>query len=147
MSADPASRRAGVVDASSRDLRCTLGPTAWLVFEELLLCSTEDGDGCVAVVSVRSLAGSLGLAKDTVARAVGRIRDAGLVSVEQQRADTGMYSVGTYRIITPDSIRPVVSSQPASPASLKSVAAPRVLRRRAPAHQAMVAQLALVFEA
>ncbi len=63
-----------VLTAESAELRCQLGPTAWVVLEELLLASTGNGDACRASVSVRSLASRLGLAKDTVARALIRLR-------------------------------------------------------------------------
>jgi hypothetical protein len=155
-----APRHALLIDASSLGLRRTLGPTAWVVFEELLLSATHDEDGSIASVSVRSLAGSLGLAKDTVARSLGRIRATGLVSGEQTRADTGVFAAGSYRIVVPDSVRMVMSSPaslssrsptssaPPSPASLRSAAAPRVARRSAPSPRRAVAdQLSLVLEA
>ena len=147
MSGEPAPRRALVIDASSLGLRRTLGPTAWVVFEELLLSATDESDGSIASVSVRSLAGSLGLSKDTVARSLGRIRAAGLVTSEQRRADTGVFAAGSYRLVVPDSVRRIMPS-PLSPASRQSASAPRAAGRSVPAsRQASVAQLALVLEA
>ncbi len=58
-------------------MRARLGPTAWLVLEELLL--RGDGRGWVGE-GVRGLAAGLGLDKDTVARGLRRLRAAGLVS-------------------------------------------------------------------
>ena len=89
------------VDATAAELRRRLGPTSWVVFEELLLASSGSSP-CVA--SVRTLACSLGLSKDTVARAQVRLRRAGLVSAFQTRTTTGLYATGTYRLTIPESI-------------------------------------------
>jgi DNA-binding transcriptional ArsR family regulator len=75
-----------------------------MVLEELLVRSTGPADPCVAQVSVRALAASLGLAKDTVGRAIRRLRYAGLVTVAQQRTDAGIFDTGTYLIAVPDCI-------------------------------------------
>ena len=93
-----------VVGAAAGELRRALGPTSWMVLEELLLCSTGPADACVAQVSVRALAASLRLAKDTVGRAIRRLRSAGLVTVVQQRTDAGIFDTGTYLIAVPDCI-------------------------------------------
>ena len=96
--------RSVVVGAAASELRRTLGPTSWMVLEELLMRSTGPADACVARVSVRTLAASLGLAKDTVGRAIRRLRDAGLVTVVQQRTVAGIFDTGTYLIAVPDCI-------------------------------------------
>ena len=93
-----------LVGAAAGELRRALGPTSWVVLEELLLCSTGRADACVAQVSVRALAASLGLSKDTVGRAIRRIRYAGLVTVVQQRTVGGIFETGTYLIAVPDCI-------------------------------------------
>lgn len=93
-----------VLAAGSVEVRHQLGATAWVVFEQLLLESTSRGDVCEASVSVRSLAAQLGLSKDTVARAVTRLRRAGLVEASQSRAATGAFATGCYRLCVPDSI-------------------------------------------
>lgn len=105
-----------VVTAGSVELRRRLGPTAWVVFEELVLVSTGPGEGCVASVSIRTLAGRLGLAKDTVARAIARLRRAGLVTAHQSRTDTGVFATGSYTLTIPPSIAiddPTASTAPA----------------------------------
>ena len=91
-----------VVGAAAGELRRALGPTSWVVLEELLLCSIGPADAFVAQVSVRALAASLGLAKDTGGRAICRLRYAGLVRVVQQRTVAGIFDTGTYRIAVPD---------------------------------------------
>lgn len=93
-----------VLTGDSLELRRRLDPAAWMVFEELLLASTGNGDGCVASVSIRALADRLGLAKDTVARALGRLRRAGLVTARQSRTDAGVFATGSYLLTVPASI-------------------------------------------
>ncbi|MDW3215353.1 MAG: MarR family transcriptional regulator [Ilumatobacteraceae bacterium] len=93
-----------VLTAGTVELRRRLDPSAWVVFEQLLLESTDCGDGCRASVSVRSLAAQLGLAKDTVARALNRLRRAGLVEGSQSRTATGVYAIGTYTLSVPTSV-------------------------------------------
>ena len=72
-------------------------------------------DECVACVSVRSLAASLGLAKDTVARAIRRLRDSGLVTVAQQRTDAGIFATGTYVVALPEGITLIALAPAALP--------------------------------
>ena len=106
--------RSVVVGAAASELRRTLGPTSWMVLEELIR-STGPADSCVACVSVRALAGSLGLAKDTAGRAIRRLRNAGLVTVAQQRTDGGVFDIGTYLIAVPDCITLNASTQSCRP--------------------------------
>ena len=61
-------------------MRRRLGPSSWVVFEELLLAAAPAGGGWQATVSVRVLAERTGLSKDTVGRAVAWLRRAGLVT-------------------------------------------------------------------
>lgn len=97
-------------DALTR-LRRDLGPVSWMVFEELLLVSVDDESGFrVACRSVRDLARSLGLAKDTVARAMQRLRVIGLVVPVQTRSTNGTFDAGKYRIRSVELVR-VVSEQ------------------------------------
>ena len=96
--------RSIVVGVASSDLRRALGTTSWVVLEELLLRSNGTADERVARVSVRSLAASLGLAKDTAARAIRRLRDSGIVIAAQQRTDAGIFDTGTYVIELPEGV-------------------------------------------
>ena len=107
--------RSVVVGAAASELRRALGPTSWMVLEELLLRSTGPADACVARVSVRGLAASLGLAKDTAGRAIRRLRDSGLVTVGQHRTVGGIFDTGTYRIAVPDCVTLNASTQPSPP--------------------------------
>ncbi len=98
--ADP-TRRTIVLGPRAHELRAHVGSTAWAVLEEMMQRSTGDGDHLVAQVSVRSLASSLGLAKDTVARAVRRLRDLGVIHAEQGRSDSGVFQTASYRLDVP----------------------------------------------
>ncbi|MFN3258200.1 MAG: winged helix-turn-helix transcriptional regulator [Ilumatobacter sp.] len=100
MHADPI-RRMIVLGPRAHELRAYDGSTAWAVLEEMMQRSTGDGDHLVAQVSIRSLASSLGLAKDTVARAVRRLRDLGVIEAEQRRSDSGVFQTGSYRLDVP----------------------------------------------
>lgn len=93
-----------VVGAASLELRRALGPSAWLVFEEMLLRSTTERGERIAHVSVRSMALALGVAKDTVARALSRLRDAGLVSPAQPKNERGLFDAGSYVIDVPEGL-------------------------------------------
>ena len=106
--------RSVVVGAASSELRRALDPTSWVVLEELLLRSHGTTGDCVACVSVRSLAASLGLAKDTAARAIRRLRDVGLVTVAQQRTESGIFDTGSYVIAIPNGVT-LIAPAPAAP--------------------------------
>ena len=101
MSADPAG--AVMIDAASREMRRRLGPASWMVFEELLLAATPAAGMWQAAVSVRVLAERTGLSKDTVARAVARLRRAGLVTLRQART-AGLFAAGVYELTIPNGI-------------------------------------------
>ena len=98
------SPRTLLIGSSSIALRRTLGPTAWMVLEEMALRSTVVGERRVARVSIRTLAGSLGIAKDTAARAVRRLRAAGVVTGMQQRTAAGVFDTGVYIITVPSEV-------------------------------------------
>jgi hypothetical protein len=68
-----------------------VGPVAWVVLERMAQQAMADGDDLVVCASVRSLAAELGLAKDTVARAVRRLHCAGLVEFIGERFERGAY--------------------------------------------------------
>lgn len=118
---------------------------AWVVLEEMLGRSepdtTSDGDGRVAVVSVRSLAASLGVAKDTAHRAVTRLRDLGVIEPNQGRTASGSFSAGGYRLDVPAACLHVLdASSHSAPASRPEP------RQHAAARSRVSDQLSLLLE-
>jgi len=111
--ADPI-RRTIVLGPRAHELRAYAGTTAWVVLEEMMQCSTGVGDHVVAQVSTRSLASSLGLAKDTVARAVRCLRDLGATVAFQARSESGVFEAGSYRLAVPVACISVACSSPPS---------------------------------
>ena len=104
MPADPI-RRTIKLGPAAHELRRHVGPTAWVVLEEMLQRSTGDDGHVVARVSIRALASSLGLAKDTVTRAVGRLRDLGVIDASQGRSRSPPdQPISDYK--GPDALRP-----------------------------------------
>lgn len=88
-----------IVGPAARGVVVRVGPVAWVVLERLAQQATPDGDDVVVQASVRSLATELGLAKDTVARAVVRLRRAGLVEFVGER-----FTRGSYRLTIPPEV-------------------------------------------
>lgn len=117
-------RRPVTTGPDAAKLRRQLGATSWVVLEEMMERSTGDGDHVVAQVSIRSLASSLGLAKDTVARALRRLSDLGVIEAFQVRASSGVFKAGSYRLAVPASFVSVAcpSQLPAAPSSSRSSA-------------------------
>ncbi len=116
-----------VLGPRAHELRHYVGPNAWAVLEEMMQRSTGDGDHVVAQVSIRSLASSLGLAKGTVARAVGRLRDLGAIEAVQARASSGVFDAGSYRLAVPVACLSILCPSKASapPSALRSSSARR----------------------
>ena len=74
------------------------GPTAWVVLQELRDRGVAADGGVVAFASIRDLALQLGLSKNTVQRALGRLTAAGLIEARQRRTTAGTFSSGHYVI-------------------------------------------------
>ena len=141
MSIDPSVRRRVVLGPAAHVLRRRVGATAWMVLEEML--EQSDADGRVTAVSVRSLSASIGVAKDTVHRALTRLRDLGVIEAHQARTAAGGFAAGGYRLSVPAACLSIVgAASPCAPAS-----APEASCRRAPSGSRASDQLALVFEA
>lgn len=125
MHAEPIRRRI-VVGPRAHELCRYVGPISWVVLEEMLQHSTGAGDHVVAKVSVRSLASTLGLAKDTVARAVRRLRDLGVIDAAQARSESGVFQAGSYRLSIPVACLSVAESPQPSSFSRPSACPPSV---------------------
>lgn len=79
-------------------LRRDLGPVAWCALECLVARSDPGRNGATAAASVRSLAGDLGVAKNTAHRAISALVRAGLISPVQYRHHDGRFRAGEYRL-------------------------------------------------
>lgn len=160
-SAEGRGRRAGAdlfVAAESRQARRRLGPTAWAVLEDVALDAyLDDHARLVAVTSVRRVALQLGISKDTAARALLRLADAGLVERQSRRDESGTFSASVYVVCldhcrglsrsdgqqrptipcpvgedTADLVRPAVQDSTASPARPAHASSRRSSRRAVP---------------
>ena len=129
--AEPALRSV-VIGPASTELCRAVGPASWAVLIEMMQRSAGDGDQVIAQVSVRSLASSLGLAKDTVARAVRRLRDLGVIVAVQARSASGVFDAGSYRLAVPVACMSVAcpSRPAAAPSSVRSSSARSSSARR-----------------
>ncbi|MEO8698143.1 MAG: hypothetical protein ABI658_31905 [Acidimicrobiales bacterium] len=140
--APPTDPRASLVLDGGREcaaLRRTLGATAWFVLEELALLATANGDGQLLVqVSTRGLAEALGLNKDTVTRALARLRESHCVGVVSRNGSVG---AARYSVHAPGLTRLAsVNSDTPTPATTKGPARPRLHRR----HIEATSQLSLL---
>ncbi len=81
--------------------RRALGPIAWAVLECVATGAVERGDQTVSHQSVRGLADSLGLAKDTVARALRRLAADQLLAYVSNRGHDGRFGTCHYRLTIP----------------------------------------------
>lgn len=69
-----------VIAAESLPWRRQVGPLAWTTLQHLALSAHRADQGWVAAVGVRDIGVDLGITKDTAARAVSTLVDAGLVT-------------------------------------------------------------------
>ena len=90
-----------VIAAASRASRRELGAQAWCVLEELVLGAENDGEGLVAAVGVREIAGRLGITKDTAARAMSALAGVGIVVRDRVEVADGRARSG-YRLVPPN---------------------------------------------
>lgn len=100
--ADP--RGALVLGSAASAWRRTLSPVCWVVLEALAESSRERSGITASEKSVRALADELGLAKDTIARAIQRLKRAGLVSRIDARLIDGRFGHGCYVLDIPDDL-------------------------------------------
>ncbi len=74
-----------------------LGTTAWAVLEDVALDAHLDDHGrLLAVTNVRRISLQLGISKDTAARALLRLADAGLIQRQSRRNETGEFAGSVY---------------------------------------------------
>jgi hypothetical protein len=97
-STDTPNDNAVTVLPGAAHLRRAVGPTAWVVLEALVQSAEPtDTDDYITRRSIRDLAIELGLAKDTVARAVRVLREVGVLIHAQGRGNAGAFEPGRLR--------------------------------------------------
>ena len=133
-----------VLTGAARAAKAALGPTAWAVLEELVLCAERAEDGrLVATTSVRRLGTALGLDKDTAARALARLSSGGfaLRAATERSANGSCYVIvalsgltrvgaGSNPVVPHTAVRPSVGDRVRRPESGDS-SRPRPSRRSA----------------
>jgi DNA-binding transcriptional ArsR family regulator len=88
-----------VLGTASRELRRSLRPIEWVVLEDVALDARPDRAGAlVASTSARRVADHLGLTPGAVARALSRLRSAGLVTHARQVGPGGRFGLSAYRL-------------------------------------------------
>ena len=97
-----------VLDASAHTARRQVGATAWMLLEELAFASEPAGAGGRQVAtSVRRLAVDVGVSRNAVARGLRRLRNAGVLDVNQLRDASGVFTLGVYVLHLPDGVHVV----------------------------------------
>jgi DNA-binding transcriptional MocR family regulator len=136
-STDAPSANAVTVLPGAAHLRRAIGPTAWVVLEALVQSADSTAtDDFMTRQSIRDLAVELGLAKDTVARAVRVLREVGLLSHTQGRGNAGVFEPGRYVISLPNDVFTSCAVIPPSERAKTSAS-----------KRATAAQMSLAFEA
>lgn len=92
-------RHSIVIGPDTTEIIRTLGQTAWVVLIHLYGSPTAASRSVTA--STRTLATDLGLSKDTCARAIRTLRDAGLINVDTSRTELGRFGTIRYRLLAP----------------------------------------------
>jgi hypothetical protein len=87
--------RAIAILPSSRALCRRVGPLAWVLLEELALRAEARSAGLTVETNVRDLGATLNVGKDTVAKALGRLADLGLLHPQTRRV-AGRYAGCAY---------------------------------------------------
>ncbi|HEV3355033.1 MAG TPA: hypothetical protein VG076_19035, partial [Acidimicrobiales bacterium] len=82
-------------------IRRDLGPLAWIVLEELVLCADEEDGELRSALGVRELASALRISKDTAARALRRLVEARLVRRITSRSAAGRFASCHYVLRLP----------------------------------------------
>jgi hypothetical protein len=97
-----------VLSDAARELRRQLGPAAWTVLEELVLDAAGD-ESLMVETGVRRIAESVGISKDSAARAVRRLIAEGVVTRRDGRdPDSGCFGRSVY-VLHADAISGVIA--------------------------------------
>jgi len=88
-----------VLGPEARALGRMVGPTAWVVLEELLAIADQDDGRFVVTATVRSLAAGLAMGRDAVAAGLAQLRREGVVAFEAPRSGVGgRFGGGRYAV-------------------------------------------------
>jgi hypothetical protein len=82
-------------------MRRAVGPIAWVVLEHVAGNAEGYAGETVSYETVRRVADALDLAKDTVARSLRRLADAGLLVYVPTRSGDGRFASSYYRLTFP----------------------------------------------
>jgi DNA-binding transcriptional ArsR family regulator len=115
-----------MVGREAGDVRRAIGPTAWCALEVLATTPADDGELWVVRSSVRDVAARLGVAPNTAQRALAVLRDAGLVTVIQDREHGGRFGGTAYRLTVDASVLCRRTREPLSASSPTLAPRPRV---------------------
>ena len=124
----PLEARALTLGPTAPTTRRALGPIAWCVLEHLAETAEDRAGNTVSYETVRSTAGALGLANDTVARALRRLADAGLIVYVPSRSLDGRFASSHYRLRCPADVfigLPVPTAGASVNRSRRSISRPR----------------------
>jgi hypothetical protein len=92
----------------------SLGATAWVVLEALVLDATLDDGALVTCASARAVAGAVSVSRDTAAAALRRLADAGLIERRPQHRTGGRFGAGAYVLHLPPGLV-TTSRRPTAP--------------------------------
>jgi hypothetical protein len=93
-----------VLSAESQDHRRRLGALAWAAFEDMATRARSDDEGWYSRGGVRDIGASMGVTKDTAARAVAALVAAGLVRRDRLAMPDGTRRAA-YRLFLPPGVR------------------------------------------
>jgi hypothetical protein len=123
MATPSAERNRLTLGVAAPRLRGVVGPIAWSVLEAIAERAEPDAGRTVSHRSVRELAAELRLANDTVARAIRRLADAGLLHHATNRQANGRFGSGCYLLCLPPNV--FDDPTPPDPSPLTDPALPR----------------------
>lgn len=115
MAAGPIRERHLRINPGVRALKRELGPLAWAVLEDVAFDATDEAGRMVAATSSRRVAENLGVTPGTAARALRRLRSAGLVAYARLDGAAGRFGLGVYVLTPPPGVEVLGATETAIP--------------------------------